>query len=67
MLSRHSVATYPGNGLKRNSSGNAGPQSSQLAKPLWTDPDLKSETNVRALISTLEKKKEEEGKSAGGD
>ena len=33
-------------------SGNARPQSSQLAEPLWTDPDLKSEVDVHKLIST---------------
>ena len=30
------------------------PQSSQLAKPLWTDPGLKSGTGVHELISTSE-------------
>ena len=42
---------------------NTRPQSSQLAEPLWTDPDLKSGISVRELISTLKKKK----KNAGGD
>ena len=32
MLSRHSVETYKENELTRNSSGNTGPQSSQLAQ-----------------------------------
>ena len=36
--------------------GNTRPQSSQLAKPLWTDPSLKSGINVRELTSTLKKK-----------
>ena len=40
-----------------NSSGSAQPQSSQLAEPLWTVPDLKSVTGVHELISTLKKKK----------
>ena len=47
-----------GNELTRNLTGNIRPQSSQLAEPLWTDPDKKSEISVREL-----KKKEE--KSAG--
>ena len=33
---RDSVGTYQGNKLTRNSSGNACPQSSQLAEPPWT-------------------------------
>ena len=37
-------------------------QSSQPAEPLWTDPDLKNETGVCELISTLKKN---EKKSAG--
>lgn len=36
-LSRHSVGSYQGNELSRNSSRNAHPQSSQVAEPLWTD------------------------------
>ena len=47
--------TYRGNELKRYWSGNARPQSSQLAEPLWTDPGLKSGIYVRELISTLNK------------
>ena len=46
------------NEFTRNSSGNTRSQSSQLAKPLWTDPGLKSGMSVRELISTLKKKKE---------
>ena len=46
-----------GNEPTRNSSENARLQSSQLAVPLWTDLGLKSETNLRELISTLKKKK----------
>ena len=41
-----------GNELTRNSSGNSRPQSSHLAEPLWTDPDLKIEISVGELIST---------------
>ena len=40
-----------------NSSGNTGPQSSQLTVPLWTDPGLKSGISVHDLISTLKKKR----------
>ena len=57
MLSGHSVGTYMANELTRNLSGNARPQSSQLAKTLWTDLGLKSETGARELISTKKKKK----------
>ena len=53
MLSRRSVETYQLNERTRNPSGNAQPQSSQLAKPLWTDPGLKSGIGVRQLISTF--------------
>ena len=53
MLSSHSVGTHQGNELTRNSSGNAGPQSSQLDEPLWTDPDQKNGNDVRELISTF--------------
>ena len=42
-----------GNKLTYNSSGNTRLQSSQLAKPLWTDPGLMSGISVRELISTL--------------
>ena len=37
MLSRHSVGSSQGSELTRFSSGNARPQFSQLAEPLWTD------------------------------
>ena len=36
-----------GNELISSSSGNARPQSSQLAEPLWADSDPKSEISVR--------------------
>ena len=52
MLSRHSVGTYQGNELTRNSSGNTWPQLSQLAEPLWTDLGVKSGISMRDLIST---------------
>ena len=48
---------HQGNKLTCNSSGNARPQSSQLAEPLWTAPDPDSEIVVRELISPLKKKK----------
>ena len=56
-LSGHTVRTYQGNELTRNSSGNTRSQSSQLAEPLWIDPGLKSETGVRELISIEKKQK----------
>ena len=53
MLSRHSVGTYhAGNELTRNLSGNAQPQSSQVAGPLWTGPGLKSGIGTRELTCT---------------
>ena len=66
MLSMHSVGNYHGNELTRNLSGNTGPQSSQLAEPLWTDPCLESGIVVRELISALKKKRKKK-KSAGGE
>ena len=62
MLSRHSVETYQGNELTRNSSGNARSQSSQLAKPLWTDPGLKEWNGVRKLILASRKRRRKRGK-----
>ena len=41
-----------GNELTRISSGNTRSQSSQLAKPLWTDPGLKRGISLHELIST---------------
>ena len=46
--------------------GNIGPQSSQLAEPLWTDPGLKRGISVRELISTSKKKKKKEKKAQAG-
>ena len=65
LVSRHSVGTLSANELTRNSSGNTRPQSSQLAKQLWTNPGVKSGISVRKLISTLKKeeKKEETAKA----
>ena len=54
-----------GNELTRNSSGNTRPQSSQLAKPLWTDPSIKCGINVRELISTSHKKQKKIPPQAG--
>ena len=45
-----------GHELTRNLSGNTRSQSSQLAKPLWTDPGLNSGNSLRELISTLKQK-----------
>ena len=45
-----------GNKSTRNSSGNTRLQSSQLAEPLWTDPELKSGISSREPLSTLKKK-----------
>ena len=53
MLPRQRVGTYQENEFTRNWSENAGPQSSQLAKPLRTDSGLKSGVGARELISTL--------------
>ena len=55
------VATCQGNELICNLSGNAHPQSSQLAEPLWTDPGLKSGISVHKLISAVKKKKVQAG------
>ena len=41
-----------GNELTRNLLGNIHPQSSQPAKPFWTDPGIKSGISVRELIPT---------------
>ena len=49
--------TLSGNKRTRNSSGNSQPRSSQFAKPLWTDPGLKSRTSVRELLSTFKEKR----------
>ena len=54
------------NKLTRNSSGNTRSQSSQLAKPLWTDPGLNSGNSLRELISTLKQKiNKQTNKTAG--
>ena len=58
MLSRPRLGTC--REMNSYATGNTRSQSSQLAEPLWTDPDQKSEINVRELISTLKKKKKKE-------
>ena len=40
----------------RKLSGNIRPQSSQVAEPLWTGPDLKGGNCARGLIPTLKEK-----------
>ena len=55
---RRSVGTY-----QETSSHATRPQSSQLAAPLWTDPDLRSGISVRDLISTLKKKKKKKAQA----
>ena len=65
--SGHTVRTYQGNELTRNSSGNTRSQSSQLAEPLWIDPVLKSGISVRELISTLTKEKKGGGGAQAGN
>ena len=58
LLFRPGEGTYREKGLKRNSSGNARPQSSQLTEPLWADkPGLMSGAGVHELLSTYPKKK----------
>ena len=52
---RHSVGTYSGSELTRNSSGNIRPYLSKLAEPRWTGPGINSEISVREIISTLKK------------
>ena len=51
MLSGHNVETYRGSELTCNLSGNAQPQLSQLAEPLWTDPGVKSGISMQDLIA----------------
>ena len=46
-LSRHNVGTYQETSSHATRQGNTPPQWSQLAEPLWTDPDLKSEISMR--------------------
>ena len=45
-----------GYGTGESSSGNARPQSSPFAEPLWTDTGLKSGISARELISILKTK-----------
>ena len=53
MQSGHSMGTYQGNELTRNSSGTTRPQSSQLAEPPLNDSSVKSGISLRELISTI--------------
>ena len=62
MLLTYSAGIYHGNELTRNSSGNARPQSSQLAEPLLTDLGLVSGNGVRELISIEKKRKQKKKK-----
>ena len=54
LLSRHSLGTYSETSSHATCQGTFG-QSSQLAEPLWTDPDLKSGISVHELISISNK------------
>ena len=54
MLFRHSTGIYQENKLTCNSSRNTQPPSSQLAEPLWTDPDLLNGIDVHKQISKQE-------------
>ena len=56
-----------GNELTCNLSGNIRPHSSQLAEPLWTDPDIKSGISVRKLISMSKKEEKKEKKTQAGN
>ena len=63
MLSGHSVGTYQGNELARNSSGNTWQMSSQLTELLWTDPGLKWRNWYVRVDFHFKKKK----KNVGGE
>ena len=54
MLSRQSVGTHQVNELTRKSSGNARPESSQLAESRWPDPSPSSGTISVSGTDTLE-------------
>ena len=57
-LSTHAPLTQQNrSALTRYSSGNARPQSSQLAEPLWTDLGVKSGIGACELISNLKKRR----------
>ena len=56
-LSQAWCGNLSGNELTLNLPGNIQPQSSQLAKPVWTDLGLKSGISAHELISTQKKKK----------
>ena len=65
MLFRYSGGTYYGNEFTRNLSANTQSQSSQLTKPLRTDPGLNSGIGILELSSLMEKKKDEKKHVAG--
>ena len=52
-----------GNELTRNLSRNIRPQSSQLAEPPWTDPDVKNGISASELISTSKKQKKKKAQA----
>ena len=57
-LSRHSVGTYQetiSHAARQGTLGHS--RLTQVAKPLWTDPGLKSGISVRELISIKKNKK----------
>ena len=62
-LHGRSVGKYLETSSHATCQGTFGPQSSQLAEPLWADPGKKSEINVRELIS-ISKRKERKKKKA---
>ena len=53
MLFRRSLGTYQRNELTGNSSGNTQPQSSQLAKPLWTDSGFKKKEKKKRVAELV--------------
>ena len=58
------MATYQGNALTRNLSGNARPQSSQLAEPVWTDLWTKRVDSILTQEEEEEDEEEEEKEEA---
>ena len=59
------TAIRQGMELTRNSSGNAGPQWSRLAEPLWADPGLKSRTGTWCAGADIHLKKKKKGGGEG--
>ena len=66
MLPKHSVGTYQGKELTCNWLGNARPQLSQHAEPLWTAPGPKNAIGARGLSPLENKNKNEIKECAGG-